>query len=282
MTTMRIALAALAVAVILCGVWLLGSHAGKTESSGSGQQECWVVVIAFQMETNALVDETTCTEPGHIEPDWECDFTQLSPVTCDLAVEFGTGAKAMCTIDPLNLAECEGIDGAGSQSCERLSDLFPNDVLCLGDVAYFCNVTSATDINCTTSLGSDILSCSWQSATNHFACDFVAPTPTPAPQQVDWGDVDCSGSPDAMDGLLILSYVGGLNPDTGDCPSLGDPVIAIIASGPLSWGDVDCSFEIDALDALWLIRAEAGLGYAVGNGCPDIGVPVNVSSITFP
>lgn len=279
---MRSVLVVLTILVALSGVWLLSSQATETESSDPQQTECWVAMISFQLVTGELMDETTCTEPGETEPAWECDFTEVSPVDCVLAAEFSTGATAICVIDSFATADCDGIDGAGSYECESLGAGIPDDVICTGDAFYTCNLTSPSEIACATSLGPDSFTCPWQSETHHFACEFVAPTPAPEPQQVDWGDMNCSGAANAGDGALILSYLAGLDASTDDCPGFGEQVIVIIASGTLSWGDIDCTFEIDPLDALWLFRSEAGLGNEVGGGCPDIGDPVTVSVFTFP
>ena len=94
-------------------------------------------------------------------------------------------------------------------------------------------------------------------------------TPTAVPGEYTWGDHNCSGDADPIDGLLTLRHDAGLDADTGDCPEFG---AALPASGPqLVWGDVDCSGEIDPIDGLKLLRHDAGLSVQQEQGCPLIG-----------
>ncbi len=72
------------------------------------------------------------------------------------------------------------------------------------------------------------------------------------------GDVDCGGSVDAVDALLILRSVAGL-PASSNCLN--------------GSGDVDCSGAIDAVDALLVLRHVAGLPVNLPLGCSSIGGP---------
>ncbi len=77
------------------------------------------------------------------------------------------------------------------------------------------------------------------------------------------GDVDCSGSVDVTDAVLILRTVGGL-PASADCLS--------------QRGDVDCSGTIDSADALQILRHLAGKPVSLPPGCPPLEGPQQTSS----
>ena len=84
-----------------------------------------------------------------------------------------------------------------------------------------------------------------------------------------WGDHNCSGAVDAVDGLLNLRFDAGLSANTGACPVFGE---SLPAGGPsLTWGDVDCDGAIGPVDALKLLRHDAGLSVQQEEGCPEIG-----------
>lgn len=86
----------------------------------------------------------------------------------------------------------------------------------------------------------------------------------PVPKQ---GDVDCSGSVNAVDSLKVLRYVAGLSvAQTEPCPDIG-------TEAPI-WGDVDCSGAVNSVDALKLLRYVAGLSVAQTEPCTDIGEPL--------
>jgi hypothetical protein len=105
----------------------------------------------------------------------------------------------------------------------------------------------------------------------------TTPTATGAGQQVAWGDHNCSGSADPVDGLLNLRHDAGLGTETGDCPDLGTEV-DVVGASLHPWGDVDCNGTVDPVDALKLLRYDAGLEVAQEEGCPEIGEEVAVVS----
>ncbi len=83
------------------------------------------------------------------------------------------------------------------------------------------------------------------------------------------GDVDCSGSIDAVDALKVLRFSAGLSVLQDEpCTNLGQPRL----SGYLK-GDVNCSGSIDSVDALLILRSNAGLPVALPPGCPGISPP---------
>jgi hypothetical protein len=45
-------------------------------------------------------------------------------------------------------------------------------------------------------------------------------------QQLAWGDIDCSGSPEVADVLPVLAHVAELPPDVATgCPEVGETVV---------------------------------------------------------
>lgn len=80
------------------------------------------------------------------------------------------------------------------------------------------------------------------------------PTPTAAP--VAFGDANCDGHVDSLDGLAILNFKAGLS-----------------HPGCLARADVDCSGAVDSLDALDILRFVASLPVQLPPSCPTIGSP---------
>ena len=77
-------------------------------------------------------------------------------------------------------------------------------------------------------------------------------------QPVPFGDVDCSGTVDAVDMLFILKFVANQQPA---------PLCIDVA-------DLQCDGDKDAVDALQGLRFLAGLSVNQEPGCPAIGTPV--------
>lgn len=96
------------------------------------------------------------------------------------------------------------------------------------------------------------------------------PTPTPTTALV-WGDNDCSGGIDGVDGLLALIHAAGMPAafaNATDCPNLGQQIG--FPGGPL-WGDLNCSGSIDAEDMIAELRYVLGLDYERALDCALIG-----------
>lgn len=93
-----------------------------------------------------------------------------------------------------------------------------------------------------------------------------------------WGDNDCDGDTDAVDGLKTLQDLASLPYSQSEpCPDLGDPVQVTPAGAPAQlWGDVDCDGDLDAADGLSILRSLAGLPVNQQQPCPPIGSPVLV------
>ena len=113
----------------------------------------------------------------------------------------------------------------------------------------------------------------------------ASPTPSPSPTATPlvltfvWGDVNCSGESDPIDGLALLRFGSGLPVgQPPGCPAMGHQVTP--ASAPFAWGDVDCSGGINPVDALNVMRSDAELAVSKAPGCPEIGsaLPVVVPS----
>lgn len=101
------------------------------------------------------------------------------------------------------------------------------------------------------------------------------PTPTPPPSERTQGDNDCDEDSDAVDALVTLQFVAGLdyNQQPG-CPALGDEIkVPASAANPI-FGDVDCDGDVDAVDALAILRNVAGLNVVQNDPCPKIGEPL--------
>jgi len=101
------------------------------------------------------------------------------------------------------------------------------------------------------------------------------PSPTPAPQALAWGDINCTGGVNSVDALAGLRYVAGLQVSQADfCPGVGKTV-EVLGASPRAWGDVDCSGAVNSVDSLKLLRYVAGLPAAAAD-CPEIGDQVEV------
>jgi hypothetical protein len=106
-----------------------------------------------------------------------------------------------------------------------------------------------------------------------------SPTPTPAPGQNRWGDNDCDGDVDSVDGLKALQELADLPyTQTQPCFVLGSVVGIETASGvQIAWGDVDCDGDFDAVDALAILRSVVGFVVSQQQPCPAIASPVIVT-----
>ncbi len=83
-----------------------------------------------------------------------------------------------------------------------------------------------------------------------------APGGNPSPGPQISGDVDCNGSVDVIDVILVLRSISGL-PHSAGC---------------LSAADVDCNGAITLFDALAMLQHISGLPASLPAGCPPIGV----------
>jgi hypothetical protein len=70
-----------------------------------------------------------------------------------------------------------------------------------------------------------------------------------------WGDVDCDGSVNSVDALLILRRAAALEVDANCQVS----------------NDVDCSGLLNSIDALKILRHVALLSVSQNQPCPAIG-----------
>ena len=92
--------------------------------------------------------------------------------------------------------------------------------------------------------------------------------PTPTPQGHKFGDVDCSGQVNSIDGLKITRQTAGLSYSQNEpCVNIGTGVL----TNGVKQGDVDCNNTVNSIDTLKLQRYVAGLSYAHPESCPDIG-----------
>jgi hypothetical protein len=204
-------------------------------------------------------------------------------------------------VDESSGFNCEGADlpggGVGSSLCEGKNndgDPEPDSAVALG--AYLRN-EGGTPVGLTeqTTLATihfdavgEVGECSNLTITvspaNFLKPDGGEATPTiqnppaeiciTAGQTVLWGDVNCNGSADPVDGLFILRADAGLPTDTGSCPDMGEMVT--VAGQEIPWGDLNCSESADPVDGLLVLRFDAGLPADTGT-CPDLGTQVSVS-----
>ena len=92
---------------------------------------------------------------------------------------------------------------------------------------------------------------------------------------IHWGDFDCNGVTNPLDGLVYLRHRAGLTqPVGGNCPSIGQTVY--VAGQALVWGDVDCNRSLSAGDALALLANKAVVPDGQSPDCPRIGRSVVV------
>jgi hypothetical protein len=118
-----------------------------------------------------------------------------------------------------------------------------------------------------------------------FELEAAGPTPTPTPtpgvgQQLEWGDDDCDGDVDSVDGLKNLQDVVGFDyAQTAPCFELGETVDVTPAGATQRvFGDVDCDGDVDSVDALGILRSIAALPVNQEAGCPEIGDEVLVGT----
>lgn len=83
------------------------------------------------------------------------------------------------------------------------------------------------------------------------------------------GDFDCDGDADAVDGLVVLTFLAGLTPNQQEGCTLLDTLVTIGLIS-LLFGDVDCDGDIDAVDALKLLQFVAGLPFDQNDPCPTV------------
>lgn len=99
---------------------------------------------------------------------------------------------------------------------------------------------------------------------------FSGGTPTPVPQTLVWGDLNCNGSADPIDALAGLRFDAGLSVNQApECPGLDEGVT--IGDLLVTWADVDCGGSFSPVDSLKLLRKDAGLSVDKAPDCPDIG-----------
>ena len=97
------------------------------------------------------------------------------------------------------------------------------------------------------------------------------------PLVYEWGDFNCHGSVDELDGLDMLIDLAGLPAVFPNCPGAGD--IVSINGTPRTWGDWNCSGDYDEADAIALLMYLAGLEVDAPGACPDIGQEVEVEEV---
>lgn len=96
-------------------------------------------------------------------------------------------------------------------------------------------------------------------------------------QQRVWGDVDCSGAFNVIDGRKIVVKSFGGSPAKVDptCPTIGDPVS--VDGTQRTWGDVDCSGAFNVIDGRKIVvKSFGGSPAKVDPTCPSIGDTVTV------
>jgi len=104
------------------------------------------------------------------------------------------------------------------------------------------------------------------------ACD-----PDFAPLALWWGDVDCNGTIQMRDALLIARSLLPLPmSQTQPCPTVDATVQVSGQPAPLFWGDVDCNGTIQMRDALLVARSLLPLPMSQTQPCPLVGSPVAV------
>jgi Tol biopolymer transport system component len=91
-----------------------------------------------------------------------------------------------------------------------------------------------------------------------------------------WGDVNCSGTADPIDSLLVLRHDAGLSVSVAQgCPQ-PDAQVSVDGIDRL-YADSDCAGDVNPIDSLKLLRFDAGLSVNQEEGCPLIGSEVLVA-----
>lgn len=104
-------------------------------------------------------------------------------------------------------------------------------------------------------------------------CRTPSPTPGPTvaatPKAIAWADMNCNGSIDMDDAMLILRELLGMSSFVvEDCPEPGEQV-GTHYNGVHSWADIDCVGGMNGVDALLVALLQASLGYSQGQDCPQ-------------
>jgi hypothetical protein len=110
------------------------------------------------------------------------------------------------------------------------------------------------------------------------ATETPSATPTGVGGVAEWGDNNCSGAVDPVDGLLALRFDAGLPTNTGACLAIGDDVE--VGGETYAWGDVDCSGTVGPVDGLKVLRYDAGLSIQQEENCPQPGQAVQLAGAT--
>jgi Tol biopolymer transport system component len=90
-----------------------------------------------------------------------------------------------------------------------------------------------------------------------------------------WGDVNCDGRVDSHDALIWLAKDAGIGETPDGCPTIGEE-LQMVSFGSVRWGELDCSGALDTEDLLLLLRHAAFLLPANAQGCPSLGVLVEL------
>jgi hypothetical protein len=80
------------------------------------------------------------------------------------------------------------------------------------------------------------------------------------------GDVNCSGTTDAIDSLQILNFAAGLTTTAADCLQ--------------QYGDVNCDASVNVSDSTLVLRYAAELPRDLTQSCPAIGGPPTAEALT--
>lgn len=91
-----------------------------------------------------------------------------------------------------------------------------------------------------------------------------------------WGDVNCSMTVNAVDGLRILRWVAGLRILQADVCYSPDALVQIEDGPEVQWSDADCNGTISSVDALRIYRYVAGFDIRTIGDCPDPGASVTI------
>jgi CSLREA domain-containing protein len=147
--------------------------------------------------------------------------------------------------DPSNFGEGQTFIGAGNETTNAS-----------GDLAFSFNFASAVPS------GAAITVTATDTAgnTSEFSHCFSDPMK---------GDVDCSGTVNAVDSLKVLRFAASLSvAQTEPCPNIGAQLNGYLLEEA---GDANCNDDENSVDALLILRHNAGLSVNVSQGCRVIG-----------
>lgn len=260
-TIVYISAFAMVVAVALVTV---GQLDGTPSAQAGNPRQCWVGLVAYEMQTDDLDSVVTCSDPAAPDiQDWSCDFSEGFPVPCD-PVDLTSPEFVDCAVNGVNIDCTGGPDGPPSYTCVPSGD------------SINCGALDGPSIDCQPeTVGFE---CQVLDGAGDFRCEpdgTFYRCETFAPVFYLFGDTDCGGAVNIGDAINVSRTLVDLNVNQQpECPGLEEQLT--VGDDKIQWADFNCSGEINIGDAIVLARSLVDLPVNVGVGCPELGVNVEV------